>query len=374
MSDQQLLDAMETVIDRLKAGPIQSASFEACPDVDALRLVRAAGWVEAHGSDLSLSGRRGAVIGLDLGGTKLRGAIGNAAGDILVEFDEPTANDAKDATLSQMADMARSLAARAGIPLETVEHVAVGVPGIVGPDGGVALSPNVSFDRNTPLAATLSRMLGVATSVDNDGNLSAFGEYTAGRGRDRGTHSLAFLAIGTGIGMGLIVDGHLLHGNSGGAGEIALLPFGADPFSSARRHPGGAYEASVGSDGIRRAYAQASGTDLEVREIFDRAQAGDAAATTVIADVTRNIALGVATVIALLDPGVVVVGGGIGARPGFAEAIGALTAQLVSTPCAVVPSALGDRAGVVGAVRFACREARLRLIEGGATTSRGAAA
>jgi glucokinase len=374
MSDQQLLDAIDAVTARLKAGPAQPSGRESGAELEALRLMRAAGWIEVQGSELALSGRRGAVIGLDLGGTKLRGAIGDAAGEIVIEFDEQTANDAKDATLAQMADMARSLAARAGIALEAIEHVAVGVPGIVAPDGGVALSPNVSFDRNTPLAETLSKMLSLPVSVDNDGNLSAFGEYTAGRGRDRGTHSLAFLALGTGIGMGLIVDGHLLHGNSGGAGEIALLPFGADPFSSARLHPGGAYEAAVGTDGIRRAYAQASGHELEVREIFDRAQAGDAAATAVVADVTRNIALGVATVIALLDPGVVVVGGGIGARPGFAEAIGALTAQLVSTACAVVPSALGDRAGVVGAVQFACREARLRLIEGTASTARGAAA
>ena len=79
--------------------------------------------------------------------------------------------------------------------------------------------------------------------------------------------------------------------------------------------------------------------------------------------------------IALLDPGIVVVGGGIGARRGLAEKIGALTAQLVPTACDVVPSALGDRAGVIGAVTFACHEARLSLIEGsGADKEKGAAA
>ena len=375
MSDQQLMDAIDAVAARLGAGATQASVLDGiATGADALRLMRAAGWIEARGSELALSGRRGAVIGLDLGGTKLRGAIGNAAGEILVEFDEPTANHAKDSTLAQMADMARGLAARAGIALETIEHVAVGVPGIVAPDGGVALSPNVSFDRNTPLAETLGKMLSLPVSVDNDGNLSAFGEYTAGRGRDRGTHSLAFLALGTGVGMGLIVDGHLLHGNSGGAGEIALLPFGADPFSAARLHPGGAYEAAVDTDGIRRAYVNATGSDLEVRDIFDRADRGDEAASAVVADTIRNIALGVATVIALLDPGIVVVGGGIGARPGLAEAIGKLTAQLVPTACAVVASALGDRAGVVGALQFASRQARLSLIEGTTSTARGAAA
>lgn len=371
MSDQQLLHAIDAVSDRLRAGEVQLALAEGSVSAQALCLMRKAGWIEARGGGFVAS-RRGSVIGLDLGGTKLRGAISNALGETLLEFDEPTANHATDSSLEQMAAMARNLAARAGMALETVEHVAVGVPGIVAPDGGVALSPNVSFDRSTPLAATLGKMLGVPVSVDNDGNLSAFGEYTVGR--DRGTRSLAFLALGTGIGMGLIVDGHLLHGNSGGAGEIALLPFGADPFFAARLHPGGAYEAAVGTDGIRRAYANATNRDLDVREIFDRADAGEATAAAVVTEVTRNIALGVATVIALLDPGVVVVGGGIGARPGFAEALGVLTAQLVSTPCAVVPSALGDRAGVVGAVSFASRQARLGLIENHVSSSRGAAA
>lgn len=374
MSDRLLLDAIDLVAARLITGPVAAPAFESGATPEAASLLHAAGWIEMRGGAYLVSARRGLVIGLDLGGTKLRGAIGNAAGEMLVEFDEPTANHAPDSTLAQMAEMARSLAARAGVPLEAVEHVAIGVPGIVAPDGGVALSPNVSFDRNTPLAATLGTMLGLPVSVDNDANLSAFGEYTVGRGHDRGAHSLAFLALGTGIGMGLIVDGHLLHGNSGGAGEIALLPFGVDPFSAVRAHPGGAYEAAVGTDGIRRAYAGATGSDLEVREIFDRADAGESAATAVIAEVTRTLALGVAAVIALLDPGVVVVGGGIGARPGFAESIGELTARLVSTACAVVPSALGDRAGVVGAVSFASRQARLSLIEGTNRSSRGAAA
>lgn len=372
MSDQQLLDAIEAVTAGLRRQP-DSRPVEALPEsrqvpanaiADATRLLTEAGWIEDRGrGQLVLSRDKGCVIGLDLGGTKLRGALGNAAGDILVEFDQPTANHAPDSTLVQMAEMARSLAARAGVPLEAVEHIVVGVPGVVAPDGRVALSPNVSFDRNTRLADTLHTILGVPVSVDNDGNLSAFGEHTEGRGRERGAHSLAFLALGTGIGMGLIVDGHLLHGNAGGAGEIAFLPFGADPFEGAAAHPGGAFEAAVGSDGIRRAYKLSTGLELEVREIFDRADIGDAAAKAVVQQATRNIALGVASIIALLDPGVVVVGGGIGARPGLAEAIGQLTAKLLPTACDVVASALGDRAGVVGAVAFARHEARLKLIE-----------
>lgn len=375
MSDRLLLDAIDLVTARLKAGQVAAPAFEGGAATEATRLLREAGWIELRGSEYVASSKRGLVIGLDLGGTKLRGAIGNAAGEILVEFDLPTVTDAPDHVLAQMADMARSLASQAGVQMEAVEHVTIGVPGVVAPDGRVVLSPNVSFDGNTPLAKTLQGRLGTEVTVDNDGNLSAYGELTDGCGRERGAHSLAFLAIGTGIGMGLIVDGHLLHGEGGGAGEIAFIPFGSDPFAEAAANRGGAFEAAVGTDGIRRAYGRATGKDIEVREIFDRAEAGDRSAAAVIEDTTRSIALGVATVIALLDPGIVVVGGGIGARPGLAEKIGALTARLVPTACDVVPSALGDRAGVIGAVAFACHQARLSLIEGAGTgEEKGAAA
>jgi hypothetical protein len=84
MSDQQLLDAIDAVTARLKAGPTQPSAPDSGAGLEALRLMRAAGWIEARGSELALSGRRGAVFGLDLGGTKLRGAIGNVAGEILV--------------------------------------------------------------------------------------------------------------------------------------------------------------------------------------------------------------------------------------------------------------------------------------------------
>lgn len=373
MSDRLLLDALDLVAARLRAGPVAASALDGSA-AEAALLLRQAGWIEPRGSEYVVSTKRGLVVGLDLGGTKLRGAIGNAAGEVIHEYELPTANDAPDSALGQMAEMARGLAARAGVQMDAVEQITVGVPGVVAPDGRVALSPNVRFDRDTPLAETLHRLLGVPVTVDNDGNLSAYGELIAGCGRERAAHSLAFLAIGTGIGMGLIVDGHILHGAAGAAGEIALLPFGLDPFAEAAANPGGAFEASVGTDGIRRAYAHRTGRHIGVREIFDRSEGGDAVAAEVIELTTRSIALGVATVIALLDPGIVVVGGGIGARPGLADKIGALTARLVPTACAVVPSALGDRAGVVGAVSLASHEARLSLIEGSAGTETGAAA
>ncbi|MEO6015572.1 MAG: ROK family protein [Devosia sp.] len=330
---------------------------------EAARLLGAAGWISDRQGKLDFVRDHGCVIGLDLGGTKLRGAISDAGGRVFDEIEQQTGNDAPDSALGQIVEMAKTLAARTAVPLDRIEHIAVGVPGVIDPEGRVALSPNVSFHPQTNVVQTLRAALQRPVSVDNDGNLSAFGEFKVGRGREHGGHSLVFLAIGTGVGMGLINDGRLLRGSRGGAGEIAFIPFGPDPFTASRVNPGGAFEAAVGSDGIRSAYMARTGKQARVREIFDLAEAGDKDAEQVVDRLMRDVALGLGTVIALLDPGLVVVGGGVGARPGVAAAIEHLTAQLTSTPCRVVPSALGDRAGVVGAVAFARHQATLRLIE-----------
>jgi glucokinase len=379
VSDQQLLDAIDAVTRRpgLWAGAAPTASDESAHHTRvAIETLAAAGWIEDRGnSHFSLSRTRGLVIGVDLGGTKLRGAIGDASGALSIEYDLPTSNDAPDSALGQIAEMAASLAAKAGVSLSTIEQISIGVPGAVAPDGRIAISPNVAFDRATPLADTLMKRLGVPVSVDNDGNLSAYGEYMQGIGHERGAHALAFLAIGTGVGMGIIVNGQMLRGASGAAGEIGLLPFGADPFAAAAAEPDGAFEAAVGSESIRRGYAaRRPGAALDARTIFEQAIAGDADAQAVISQATRGIAVGVASVIALLDPGIVVIGGGIGARPGFAEEVARLTARLVPTACDVVPSRLGERAGVVGAVAQALNLSRRRLISRHeAGTLRGAA-
>lgn len=377
MSARHLLDAIDDLTAGLSGPGDDSATVigDSSVAAEAARLLGAAGWLSDRLGKLAFARDRGLVVGLDLGGTKLRGAIGDAGGRIFDEIEQQTRNDAPDSAVGQIIEMVKTLAGRAAVPLERIEHIAVGVPGVIDPEGRVALSPNVSFSRSNNLSQTLGAALQRPVSIDNDGNLSAFGEFKVGRGRQYAAHSLAFLAIGTGVGMGLIIDGRMLRGSHGGAGEIAFIPFGPDPFAAARANPAGAFEAAVGSDGIRSAYMARTGKQARVREIFDLAEAGDREAGQVIEHLMRDIALGLGAVIALLDPSLVVVGGGIGARPGVAAAIERFTAQLASTPCHVVPSALGDRAGVVGAVAFARNQAMVRLIEGrGASSGDGVAA
>lgn len=331
---------------------------------DIAERLKAAGW-------LAESDAKGLVIGLDLGGTKLIGAIANARGAILAERTAPTETAEALSALDQMTQMVSDLLANAGAQARQVAQIVVGVPGVVAADGSVSLSPHVRFPTGTSLGEALGKATGLPVFVENDANIAAFGEYVS---RRLASGALAFVALGTGIGMGLIVEGGIVRGASGAAGEIGTLPFGADPIAALAEHPGGAFEATVSTGGILSRYRAAGGAASSVREIFERADADEAIAREVVDASLRDLAHGLGTVVALLDPGVIVLGGGIGARPGVAEGVGKWLAQMVPTACAVVPSTLGNRAGLLGALAQAHRLARLAFVKTIAEMAQGAAA
>jgi predicted NBD/HSP70 family sugar kinase len=193
--------------------------------------------------------------------------------------------------------------------------------------------------------------LGTEVIVENDVNIAAIGEQWLGKAKGKST--FAFLALGTGFGMGVLSDGKLMRGAHGAAGEIAYLPIGGDPFDPATREHG-TLEAAVAAAGIVRRYRAAGGeTAATVREIFDRMAAGDPVAAATIAETARLIALTALTVATLLDPEMIVLGGSIGARAELVAKVRELLAGCMPAPVPVEASALGNRAGIVGALAVA---------------------
>ncbi|MEO5805935.1 ROK family protein [Devosia sp.] len=347
MSRSSLLSAIDAAL----ANP-EKTSGEAGAQAEAL--LSDAGWLAGS------SPAGGLVIGLDLGGTKLLGAIGTANGAILLEREAPTESAASGSALEQISAMVEQLLVAGGISRPQIAQIVVGVPGVVAADGSVSLSPHVRFPAGQSLAKALIEATGLPVFVENDVNIAAYGEYLA-QG-DNGSGTLAFAALGTGIGIGLIVDGCIVRGTHGAAGEIGTMPFGTDPLAAAAAHPGGAYEAAVSTGGIMARYSQAGGQASSVRIIFERAEAGEPMAAKVIDASLYNLAVGLGAVVALLDPGVIVLGGGIGARPGVAEQVSVWLGKLVQTPCRVSASQLGARAGVIGALAQARHLAKLALV------------
>ena len=222
------------------------------------------------------------------------------------------------------------------------------MPGAPDPaTGRVRLAPNIpGFDR-MDVATALEAALGCDVLLENDVNLAVQGEAWQGAGQ--GLDNLAFIALGTGIGGGLVVGGELVRGADNAAGELGFLPFGADPFEAESLRTG-AYERLVASAGIRARYAAlAGGPEIEVPEVFARAAAGDLAAERVVDETARLLARGIAAIAAIANPRLVVLGGSIGSRPELIARVRALLPACMPAPVAVAPSRLGPQAALIGA-------------------------
>lgn len=297
------------------------------------------------------------ALGVDCGGSKTSAAIADLSGGILAEATEPTDPRGGRHVVGQIRVMAGTLADRLGIDISSVRSVVVGTPGVVDPDTGVvALVPNIKGLSNFHVARALGEHFSQIVTIENDVNLAMLGEVW--RGCASSCENAAFIAIGTGVGLGLISNGKLVCGASGAAGEIAYLPIGEDTTSRTALEVG-AFELEVGSLGIVRRYRAAGGKAVvSVRDIFERLEAGDPIAGAVLDATARTIGLAITTLNALTDPELVVLGGSVGMRPELVERVERVMPSLYARPVRIAASALGSRAGLVGAVSSAVHRLR----------------
>jgi predicted NBD/HSP70 family sugar kinase len=293
----------------------------------------------------------------DLGGTKLAAAMADARGRIVAELTEPTDPRGGAYVAEQIAACADKLARAVGIEATPVRHIMVGVPGAIDPlTGRVSLTPNIEGLQDFDVLGYLRSRFGPDVVIENDVNLAMLGEQMLGcASRCR---NAAFLALGTGAGLGLLIDGKLFRGARGSAGEIADLPIGRDPTSQTPFVPG-SFELEVGSLAIVDRYRRQGGTAaVTVRDIFRFLEEGDEVAAAVLDTTARWVALAVATLQSLLDLELIVLGGSIGVRPEMYARIQRALPAIFSRPVTIAPSQLGDRAGLIGAVCAAAQALR----------------
>jgi predicted NBD/HSP70 family sugar kinase len=282
----------------------------------------------------------------DLGGTKLAAAIADPQGRIVAELTEPTDPRGAAFVAEQIAACADKLAHTVGIDVTRARHVMVGIPGAVDPrTGRVSLIPNITGLEDFDVLGFLRGRFGPDVAIENDVNLAMLGEHALGcASRCR---NAAFLALGTGAGLGLLIDDKLFRGARGSAGEIADLPIGRDPTSQI---PSATFELEVGSHAIVDRYRRQGGTAAAtVRDIFRLLEQGDQVAASILDTTARWVAVAVVTLQSLLDLELIVFGGSIGVRPELYQRVQRALPDLFSRPITTAPSQLGDRAGLIGA-------------------------
>lgn len=289
------------------------------------------------------------VVGVDVGGTKIRAALARSPDWVPeVEHEVATHPAGGEAVVGQIVDAVRRVA---GADLAEVAAIGMGTPGTVDPaTGHTRLSQNITGLDDLDLPGLLARELGRPVRVQNDANLAAVAEWW--RGRATGHDDVVVVSVGTGIGGGVISGGRLLQGAHGGAGELADLPLAGDPFDRAAQ-AAGVLEGQVGTHGLVTRHHERGGAAASGREVFDRAGDGDAVAAAVIEEVGRDVALALVALIAVVDPRLVVLAGGIGAQPMFLRAVREALPTATPRPVDVVASALGDRAALLGAIALA---------------------
>jgi glucokinase len=295
------------------------------------------------------------VIGVDVGGTKISAAVAAAEGAILGESTTATDPAGGVAVVEQVARQVEELCRSLAISPADAVAIGVGVAGVLDSDGLVTDAPNVGLDGHE-LKLVLDTRLLHNVIVDNDVNAAALAEHRHGHGRS--VTDLAFVAVGTGIGMGLIVGGSVMCGSRGAAGEIGHLPLGADLLDS-HNHRRGPLEEAVSGAAIAARYIEKAGIALPVPEIFQLAAADDAAASSVLDDEACLLAQAIIAVVAVIDPAMVVLGGGVGSQPLLVDLVRRWLHRLGHPSIDVRLSTLGPRATMIGAVELARDAARI---------------
>lgn len=244
------------------------------------------------------------LIGVDIGGTKI--AVGVVDGDKLVSKQvEPTSKEGWHAVLNQVASMVQQIRHLA----PDAQHIGIGVPGPIDyKKGEVKFAPNIYDFNNVPVVHYLSERLGMGVVLENDANAAALGEAVLGAGK--GTTSAIFITVSTGIGGGIVINGKVLRGSNGIAGEIGhMIVTEGGSISGAGQ--AGALEAIASGTAISRDASYALNKPTGTPEVFKLAKEGHPVAQALVHNAMRQLGRAISNLQKVFDPEVVIIGGGV---------------------------------------------------------------
>ncbi|HEX4204618.1 MAG TPA: ROK family transcriptional regulator [Ktedonobacteraceae bacterium] len=379
MNEHALLEHLWQIGPRSRAQLARETGLSKPTVSQALAHLEDAGLVRAIGQVSSERGGRqavlydtdptaGYVVGLDVGRRWVRVAAADLAGSIVARSEILNQAQSAEALVAVVTDLAHTVVAEAGFTWSHVIHTVIGTPGVYNLDEKRFLfASNLPEWGKSGLIALLHEELSSSFTIDNDANLAAVGEHMFGVGTD--VENFAFLTVGTGVGLGIIINGSLYRGAHGSGGEISFLPL---------RSPHGAHisgETSATYRGILEVAASADGVvdaalrlgmspPLTAEGIFAAARNGDEIAHTVVEYEGEQLALAVASISAMLDPSMIVLGGGIGRNLDLLrEPIEQYLREITPFRPRLVASALGNDVILMGAIATALNVARKHVFE-----------
>lgn len=316
----------------------------------------------------TLSSKDEYVVGADIGGTNLRLALADTTGTIRARWSTSTVGIKSAAKVVELiCEGIDALLQQTSIPRSALSAIAAGAPGITDADRGIVIATSYLMGwRDVPLRALLESALCVPASIDNDVNLAAIGEHYAGTAQD--TNDFVFIAIGTGVGAGIMLNGQLLRGAAWTAGEIGYMLVPGISEAPIERGQPGALESIVGGEGIRTQWhnrwsenATTLPRDLSTTEILDQALKDDPLALEVLQLSARTLSYAIYNLSLVLNCPLFVLGGGVGLHSALSEATQKfLHERNTRVQPQVMRSTLGSEAQLVGAISLAIQTAKSR--------------
>jgi glucokinase len=306
------------------------------------------------------------VIGADIGGTNLRLALADMSGRIMGTWSTSTAGVREPQSVVELIRHGvDSLLCQASLTHTALCAIAAGAPGVTNSELGIVIATSYLMGwRNVPLRDLLEADFGLPAAVDNDVNMAAIGEHRAGAAQ--GVSDFVFLAVGTGVGAGIMINGKLLHGTAWTAGEIGYMLVPGAPEAPVERGTPGAIESLVGGEGIKKVWQgrwseerTPVSKEATATEIFDAALAGDALAKQVLQLSSRTLAYVIYNISLILNCPLFVLGGSVGLHPALGNAARAeLEQRRARVQPELVCSGLGSDAQLIGAIHLAIDTAK----------------
>ncbi len=324
------------------------------------------GFIRPHGGKEWSGGRRRPllefnpqgrlILGVDMGGTKMYGALSDLGGNVLDEMNVASYSPDGESTYNRLTTLIDTLLSSSKLNGRKVDGIGVGAPGITLHEEGIVTWANTLHWKDFPLKQRLSERYSLPITVDNDVNLAAMGELWFGAGQDY--QNIVMVAIGTGIGAGIIIDGALYRGASEASGEIGNMLPGCE-FLGKNYQAFGALESVASGTGIaerarialRHKRTPEELENLTAEDVFEAAKQRQQWAWRIIDETVDYLAIAIANLMAAFDPEVIILGGGVSrsAEMLVQPILYRMEGALPTLPRLVI-STLGLKAGVMGAI------------------------